>query len=100
MRFPYVCLFNMHTQTVIVEGIISDSNAAARGLWMKSFRTKQGTIRDVVPFKEFISACIKQCRLNLPRRSKWKDILEFKALHLILGETRSCFTNAASSDAL
>lgn len=42
---------------VIVDAIISDSNAIAREFWLKSFKTKEGSIRDSVPWKDFVKVC-------------------------------------------
>lgn len=43
---------------VIVDAVISDSNARAREFWLKSFKTKEGSIRDAVPWKEFAKVTV------------------------------------------
>jgi hypothetical protein len=38
----------------MLDAVISDANALAREFWLRSFKTKEGTIRDSVPWKEFV----------------------------------------------
>jgi len=67
---------------IIVDVIISDANAPAREFWLQSFKTKEGTIRDSVPWKEFIKAYISHCGIKLPKNETWKTSLMVQALHL------------------
>ena len=41
------------SRVVMLDAIISDANSLAREFWLKSFKTREGTIRDSVPWKEF-----------------------------------------------
>jgi hypothetical protein len=43
----------------MLDAIISDANSLAREFWLKSFKTREGTIRDSVPWKEFAKVLIK-----------------------------------------
>jgi serine/threonine protein kinase/peroxiredoxin family protein len=69
---------------IMLDAVISDANALAREFWLRSFKTKEGTIRDSVPWKEFVKTLIKYCSIQLPKKTTWKDALVIKALHLVL----------------
>jgi len=72
---------------VIVDAIISPSNAIARTFWKENF-SSHDEVHETVSWKKFIAAMVKFCNIEFNNGKPLDDQLEVKALKLILVDNR------------
>jgi serine/threonine protein kinase len=73
---------------VIVDAIITKSNAEGRVFWKQCFTEKE-EILETVPWHKFLQNLVDFCNLNFPKDKPLDELIEIKSLKIVLVGTLS-----------